>query len=105
MSADSIADPLGVPLRRSVGSAAKADTLGMWIFLATEVMFFGGLFTAYIVYRIATVPALSGSGARIRNWSWARSTPSCSDQRPHHGAGRRRCARIGKAEQAPRLLG
>jgi len=29
-------------------SAAK---LGMWIFLATEVMFFGGLFLAYTVYR------------------------------------------------------
>ena len=28
-----------------------ASTLGMWIFLATEVMFFGGLFTAYTVYR------------------------------------------------------
>jgi len=25
--------------------------LGMWLFLATEVMFFGGLFTAYVVYR------------------------------------------------------
>lgn len=25
--------------------------LGMWIFLATEVMFFGGLFTGYTVYR------------------------------------------------------
>ncbi len=28
-----------------------ADTLGMWIFLATEVMFFGGLFAGYTVYR------------------------------------------------------
>lgn len=28
-----------------------AATLGMWIFLATEVMFFGGLFTTYSVYR------------------------------------------------------
>jgi cytochrome c oxidase subunit III len=28
-----------------------AATLGMWIFLVTEVMFFGGLFTCYIVYR------------------------------------------------------
>jgi cytochrome c oxidase subunit 3 len=28
-----------------------ASTLGMWIFLATEVMFFGGLFTTYTVYR------------------------------------------------------
>src|SRR4029453_1984146 len=25
--------------------------LGMWIFLVTEVMFFGGLFTAYVTYR------------------------------------------------------
>ena len=30
-----------------------ASTLGMWIFLITEVMFFGGMFTAYTVYRRA----------------------------------------------------
>jgi cytochrome c oxidase subunit III len=29
----------------------EASNLGMWIFLATEVMFFGGLFTAYTVFR------------------------------------------------------
>lgn len=29
----------------------EAVTLGMWVFLATEVMFFGGAMTAYIVYR------------------------------------------------------
>src|SRR6185437_16104656 len=28
-----------------------ASRLGMWTFLATEVLFFGGLFLAYIVYR------------------------------------------------------
>jgi cytochrome c oxidase subunit III len=28
-----------------------AASLGMWIFLATEVMFFGGLFCAYLIYR------------------------------------------------------
>lgn len=28
-----------------------AANLGMWVFLATEVMFFGGLFCAYLVYR------------------------------------------------------
>ena len=28
-----------------------ASTLGMWIFLITEVMFFGGMFLAYTVYR------------------------------------------------------
>ncbi len=29
----------------------NAASLGMWIFLATEVMFFGGLFCAYLIYR------------------------------------------------------
>jgi len=27
------------------------STLGMWIFLITEIMFFGGMFTAYTIYR------------------------------------------------------
>lgn len=30
----------------------SAYTLGMWIFLATEVLFFGGLFTLYTIYYI-----------------------------------------------------
>ncbi len=29
----------------------EADDLGMWLFLSTELMFFGGLFLAYTVYR------------------------------------------------------
>ncbi len=29
----------------------EASSLGMWVFLITEVMFFGGMFTAYIAYR------------------------------------------------------
>jgi cytochrome c oxidase subunit III len=29
-----------------------ASSLGMWWFLATEVMFFGGLFCAYLIYRL-----------------------------------------------------
>ena len=32
---------------------AEASTLGMWVFLVTEIMFFGGLFVAYLVYRSA----------------------------------------------------
>jgi cytochrome c oxidase subunit 3 len=41
-------------LREQFDSAAQqkdASTFGMWIFLITEVMFFGGLFLAYTVYR------------------------------------------------------
>jgi cytochrome c oxidase subunit 3 len=29
----------------------EAATLGMWVFLVTEVLFFGGLFAAYSIYR------------------------------------------------------
>ena len=29
----------------------EASTLGMWAFLITEIMFFGGLFLGYIIYR------------------------------------------------------
>ena len=31
----------------------EASEWGMWTFLATEVMFFGGLFTAYVIFRHA----------------------------------------------------
>ena len=31
----------------------QAGALGMWVFLATEILFFGGLFAAYTVYRLA----------------------------------------------------
>ncbi len=33
-----------------------AATMGMWVFLVTEIMFFGGLFASYVVYR-ALYPA------------------------------------------------
>ena len=29
----------------------EISTLGMWVFLVTEIMFFGGLFLAYAIYR------------------------------------------------------
>ena len=34
----------------------EASSLGMWVFLATEIMFFGGVFTAYTVYRALYLP-------------------------------------------------
>jgi cytochrome c oxidase subunit III len=30
----------------------EASALGMWLFLVTEILFFGGLFTAYMIYRL-----------------------------------------------------
>lgn len=41
----------------------RANTLGMWVFLATEILFFGGLFTAYMVYRVA-YPAAFAEASR-----------------------------------------
>jgi cytochrome c oxidase subunit 3 len=35
----------------SLDQQREATTLGMWVFLVTEVLFFGGLFTVYTVYR------------------------------------------------------
>ncbi len=35
----------------SVDQQRESSFLGMWIFLVTEIMFFGGLFATYIVYR------------------------------------------------------
>jgi cytochrome c oxidase subunit 3 len=41
-----------------------ADALGIWIFLVTEIMFFGGLFAAYAIYRGLYFGAFE-SGSRI----------------------------------------
>jgi len=46
MHTNSVAPPFNDPAQQR-----HAATLGMWIFLATEVLFFGGLFLAYTVYR------------------------------------------------------
>jgi cytochrome c oxidase subunit 3 len=35
----------------NLAQQTEASTLGMWVFLATEVLFFGGLFATYSVYR------------------------------------------------------
>jgi len=37
----------------SLEQQKESSTLGMWLFLVNEVMFFGGLFAAYLVYRAA----------------------------------------------------
>jgi cytochrome c oxidase subunit 3 len=44
----------------------ETAALGMWVFLATELMVFGGLFTGYIVYR-ALYPAAFEAGSRHLN--------------------------------------
>ncbi len=45
----------------------EASTLGMWVFIAQEVLFFGGLFTAYTVYRHQYPDAFS-AGSHHLSW-------------------------------------
>ena len=45
----------------------EASTLGMWVFLITEIMFFGGLFTGYVVYRNA-YPEAFAEASRHLDW-------------------------------------
>src|SRR5438270_8346091 len=35
-----------------LGQQHEASTLGMWMFLATEILFFGGVLCAYWIYRV-----------------------------------------------------
>ena len=52
------------PLRhhfRDLSAQTEAASLGMWAFLATEVLFFGGMFAAYIVYRSLFRRAFEGA--------------------------------------------
>ncbi len=42
-----------------------AGWLGMWIFLATEVMFFGGMFAGYAVYRWAYPAAFAAASREL----------------------------------------
>lgn len=44
-------------------------TLGMWVFLLTEIMFFGGMFCAYTVYR-SMYPAAFASTSQHMNPLW-----------------------------------
>ena len=41
----------------------ESATIGMWVFLATEVMFFGGMFLGYAVYR-SSYPMAFGEASR-----------------------------------------
>ena len=44
----------------------ESASLGMWVFLATEVMFFGGLFAGYTIYRNLYLPGFE-EGSHLLN--------------------------------------
>jgi cytochrome c oxidase subunit 3 len=58
-------DALG-PQYQSLEQQHRTATFGMWVFLATELMLFGGLFAAYTIYR-TVYPAGFAEGSRHMN--------------------------------------
>jgi cytochrome c oxidase subunit 3 len=51
-----------------------ANHLGMWTLIATEVILFGGLFLAYLVYRLSYPAAFSAGSHRLDFWSGTENT-------------------------------
>src|SRR4030095_3212030 len=49
-----------------LGQQHEASTLGMWFFVAQEILFFGGIFCAYAVYR-NMYPEAWSAGAHHQN--------------------------------------
>src|SRR5579884_219395 len=48
-----------------IGQQRYAENLGMWAFLATEILFFGALFTSYTVYRLKFGADFEAGSARL----------------------------------------
>jgi cytochrome c oxidase subunit III len=47
----------------------EASEMGMWVFLITEIMFFGGLFCGYMIYRYMYYPAWE-AGSELMDFWW-----------------------------------
>jgi cytochrome c oxidase subunit III len=52
----------------------NAASLGMWLFLVTEIMFFGGMFCAYLVYRLAHFNAFAAGSQQLNVYLGAINT-------------------------------
>jgi cytochrome c oxidase subunit 3 len=50
------------------GQQHEAARLGMWVFLATELMLFGGIFLGLLVYRIAYPEVAAQASGRLDLW-------------------------------------
>jgi cytochrome c oxidase subunit III len=52
----------------------EAGSLGMWLFLATELLFFGGLFATYLVYRNWYPEAFTAGSRALLVWAGTTNT-------------------------------
>jgi cytochrome c oxidase subunit 3 len=62
-----LSHPLGHQFE-TVEQQRHAATLGMWTFLATELMFFGGLFLAYLYGRVHMAEAFAEASHHTHVW-------------------------------------
>ena len=49
----------------TMGQQKEAAVIGMWLFLLTEILFFGGLFVAYMIYRVWYLDAFAEASRRL----------------------------------------
>jgi cytochrome c oxidase subunit 3 len=47
---------------------SEAQHLGMWAFIATEILFFGGMFACYAIYRASYPAAFAAGSHRLDFW-------------------------------------
>ena len=52
----------------------EASTLGMWVFIVTEILFFGGLFATYCVYRHWYGDAFTAASHELIVWAGTTNT-------------------------------
>jgi len=72
-----LADPLELAVREQFHDPAQqreTSTVAMWVFLITEVMLFGVLFTTFTVYRIGHPAAFDQGSAQMEFWMGAVNT-------------------------------
>ncbi len=44
---------------------SETSSFGMWVFLVTEIMFFGGLFASYLIYRVLYFDSFAAASTTI----------------------------------------
>ena len=71
-------------------SSTRRPRIGMWLFLATEVMFFGGLITAYTVYRATSPREFALASQHLKRLAGLPEYRDSAGQQPLDGPGRPR---------------
>ncbi len=56
------------PQYEDIEQQNESYIVGMWAFLVTEIMFFGGLFTAYLVYRMIDPETFNWASHHLNIW-------------------------------------